>query len=81
MPNDGLVYIVRLDSSLSTLNYNYVRPESTVTATGVRAHVTFKFEPQVIQTGSAIALGSSILFGMLVIGGFFWERKKGQQGA
>lgn len=47
VPNDGLVYIVRLDSSLSTLNYNFVRPESTVTATGVRAHVTFKFKPQV----------------------------------
>jgi hypothetical protein len=43
--------------------------------------IEFIFEPQVIQTGSAIALGSSILFGMLVIGGFFWERKKGQQGA
>lgn len=43
--------------------------------------IEFKFEPQVIETGSAIALGSSILFGMLVIGGFFWERKKGQQGA
>lgn len=47
VPNDGLVYIVRLASSLSTFNYHYIRPESTVTATGVRAHVTFKFEPQV----------------------------------
>ena len=47
VPNDGQVYIVRLESSLSSLNYQYIRPESTVTATGVRAHVTFKFEPQV----------------------------------
>ena len=47
VPNDGLVYVVRLDSSLSTVNYHYTRPESTVTATEVRAHVSFKFEPQV----------------------------------
>ena len=47
VPNDGKVYVVRLVSTLSTLNYQYPRPESTVTATGVRAHVSFKFEPQV----------------------------------
>ncbi|XP_067042514.1 BOS complex subunit NOMO3-like [Acropora muricata] len=46
VPNDGKVYVVRLVSTLSTLNYQYPRPESTVTATGVRAHVSFKFEPQ-----------------------------------
>ena len=47
IPNDGMVYIVRLVSSLSTVNYQYTRPESTVTATGVRVHVPFNFEPQV----------------------------------
>ncbi|XP_068686037.1 BOS complex subunit NOMO3-like [Montipora foliosa] len=46
VPNDGKVYVVRLVSSLSTLNYQYTRPESTVTASGVRAHVSFNFEPQ-----------------------------------
>ena len=47
VPNDGQVYVVRLVSSLSTVNYHYTRPESTVTATGVRAHVSFNFVPQV----------------------------------
>ena len=50
VPNDGKVYVVRLVSSLSTVNYQYTRPESTVTASGVRAHVSFNFEPQVSKS-------------------------------
>ena len=67
VPNDGKVYVVRLVSTLSTLNYQYPRPESTVTATGVRAHVPFKFEPQVrkcIMRGDLVKfsrIGSSCL--------------------
>ncbi|MFB9058214.1 YfhO family protein [Mariniflexile ostreae] len=38
--------------------------------------VEFKFEPKVVQTGSSIALGSSVLFGLLLIGGLFYEFKK-----
>lgn len=38
--------------------------------------IEFKFEPQVVQTGSSIALVSSILFGLLLIGGLFYEFKK-----
>jgi hypothetical protein len=39
--------------------------------------IVFKFEPQVVQTGSMIALGSSVLFGLLLIGGvWFGFRKK-----
>ena len=56
VPNDGQVYIVRLESSLSSLNYQYIRPESTVTATGVRAHVTFKFEPQVWRASQFVCI-------------------------
>ena len=56
VPNDGQVYIVRLESSLSSLNYQYIRPESTVTATGVRAHVTFKFEPQVWRASQIVCI-------------------------
>ena len=56
VPNDGQVYIVRLESSLSSLNYQYIRPESTVTATGVRAHVTFKFEPQVLCASKFVCI-------------------------
>ncbi|WP_299229255.1 YfhO family protein [uncultured Psychroserpens sp.] len=33
--------------------------------------IEFKFEPQVIQTGSTISLMSSILFGLLLLGGIF----------
>tara|TARA_R110002049_G_scaffold306635_1_gene505448 strand:+ start:22992 stop:25388 length:2397 start_codon:yes stop_codon:yes gene_type:complete len=38
--------------------------------------VEFKFEPTVVQTGSSIALGSSIIFGILLIGGLFYEFRK-----
>ena len=37
--------------------------------------IEFKFEPQVIKTGSTIALSSSILFGLLLIGGLFYRFK------
>jgi hypothetical protein len=32
--------------------------------------IEFEFEPEIIQTGSKIALGSSILLGLIIIGGF-----------
>ncbi|MGM5471188.1 YfhO family protein [Flavobacteriaceae bacterium LMO-SS05] len=38
--------------------------------------IEFKFEPQVIKTGSRIALASSILLGLLILGGLFYEFKK-----
>ena len=38
--------------------------------------IEFKFDPQVIKTGSHIALASSILFGLLILGGLFYESKK-----
>nr|WP_298926994.1 YfhO family protein [uncultured Allomuricauda sp.] len=31
--------------------------------------IEFKFEPEIIQTGSKIALGSSILLGLIIVGG------------
>ncbi|MCD2259028.1 YfhO family protein [Psychroserpens luteolus] len=34
--------------------------------------IIFKFEPQVVQTGSMISLGSSIVFGLLLVGGFWF---------
>ena len=37
--------------------------------------VEFKFEPQVIQTGSKIALASSVLLILLAIGGLFYQLK------
>ena len=41
-----------------------------------RHTIEFKFEPQVVKTGSKIALGSSIVLVLLILGGLFWEFKK-----
>lgn len=39
--------------------------------------IEFKFEPQVVATGSSIALASSVLFGLLCLGGLFmWNRRR-----
>ncbi|SDR75217.1 YfhO family protein [Gramella sp. MAR_2010_147] len=38
--------------------------------------VVFKFEPEVVKTGSRIALISSILIGLVIIGGVGYELKK-----
>lgn len=35
--------------------------------------IEFKFEPKVIETGSKIALASSILLGLLIVGGLFFK--------
>ena len=35
--------------------------------------IVFKFDPQVIKTGSAITLASSILFALLLLGGLYYE--------
>ena len=40
--------------------------------------IEFKFEPQVIKTGSRIALGSTIILVLLFIGSLFYELKKKQ---
>lgn len=40
--------------------------------------VEFKFDPQVVKTGSTIALASSILVGLLLLGGLFYEFRKRQ---
>jgi len=38
--------------------------------------IEFKFEPQVVKTGSSIALVSSIGMLLLLMGGVYFERKK-----
>ena len=44
--------------------------------------IEFKFEPEVIQTGSMISLTSSIIFVLVVLGGiyFAFRRKEGKNG-
>ena len=41
--------------------------------------IEFKFEPQVIKTGSTVALASSILFGLLLLGSLFLRSKESQK--
>lgn len=38
--------------------------------------IEFKFDPQVVKTGSAISLASSILVGLLLVAGLFYEFRK-----
>jgi len=38
--------------------------------------VTFRFEPQVVNTGSSIALASSILLVLFILGGFYYKSRK-----
>jgi len=40
--------------------------------------IEFKFEPEVVKTGSGIALASSMLFGVLLLVGLYYEFKKKQ---
>ena len=39
--------------------------------------IEFKFEPQVVKTGSTITLISAVGMLLLLIGGVYFERKKG----
>ena len=42
--------------------------------------ITFRFEPAVVRTGSSIALASSVLFGLIMLGGgFYLYRRKNKQ--
>ena len=38
--------------------------------------IEFKFEPEVVETGSTIALASSAIFGVLLLLGIFYGFKK-----
>ena len=38
--------------------------------------IVFKFEPEVVKTGGTIALASSIIFGILLLGALFMELKR-----
>lgn len=38
--------------------------------------VTFRFEPEVVNTGSSIALASSIVLVLIILGGFYYKSRK-----
>ena len=60
--------------SVEHIPVNYVLRGLTVPA-GEHT-IEFKFEPQVVKTGSTISLSSSIILILLISGGLFWEFKK-----
>ncbi len=66
---------VSIDGKVST----HIRVDYTLRGMEIPAgnHVVeFKFDPDVVKTGSKIALASSVLFGFLLLGGLFYEFKK-----
>lgn len=38
--------------------------------------IEFKFEPEVVKTGSTVALASSVGMALLIVGGLYYERRK-----
>jgi hypothetical protein len=58
---------------------DYLRADYTLRALEIPAGkhtVEFKFEPQVVKTGSTIALASSVGTLFLILGGLYFERRK-----
>ncbi len=58
---------------------NHMRVNYTLRGMDVPAGshiIEFKFDPDVVKTGSRIALASSIFFGLLLLAGVFYEFKK-----
>ncbi len=62
------------DSPVEHLQVNYTLRGLPIPAG--KHKIEFKFEPQVVKTGSAITLTSSIVFILLLIGGVFYQYKK-----
>jgi uncharacterized membrane protein YfhO len=57
----------------------YLRADYVLRALPIPAgkhEVEFKFEPQVVQTGSTISLASSLGMVLLIVGGLYYERRK-----
>ena len=58
---------------------DYIKVDFVLRAMNIPAgshKIEFKFEPQVVKTGSTITLISSIGMLLLLVGGIFYERKK-----
>ncbi|NNK87787.1 MAG: hypothetical protein HKO90_05855, partial [Flavobacteriaceae bacterium] len=56
------------------IRVNYVLRGMTVPA-GDHT-ISFRFEPQVVRTGTQISLASSVIFVILLLGGVFWHYKQ-----
>lgn len=58
---------------------NHIRVNYTLRGMGIPSGnhiIEFKFDPEVVKSGSQIALASSLAFVLLLIGGLFYEFKK-----
>ncbi len=86
-PNSGLAVFSEMyyadgwNAFIDGEKANYFRADYALRAMEIpsgKHSVEFKFEPQVVKTGSTIALISSVLMLFLLIGGVYMERKKGK---
>jgi uncharacterized membrane protein YfhO len=68
-------WIARIDGKETPiLRVNYVLRGISIPAGNHK--IEFKFEPQVIKTGGTIALVSTFLMLLMLVGGIYFERKR-----
>lgn len=86
-PNSGLAVFSEMyyadgwNAFIDGKKANYFRADYALRAMEIpsgKHSIEFKFEPQVVKTGSTIALISSVLMLLLLIGGIYMKRKKGK---
>ena len=86
-PNSGLAVFSEMyyadgwNAFIDGKKVSYFRADYALRAMEIpsgKHSIEFKFEPQVVKTGSTIALISSVLMLFLLIGGVYMERKKGK---
>jgi hypothetical protein len=84
-PNNGLAVFSEMyyadgwNAYIDGKKANYFRADYALRAMEIpsgKHSIEFKFDPQVVKTGSTIALISSVLMLLLLIGGIYMERKK-----
>lgn len=84
-PNEGLAVFSEMyykngwNAYIDGKKVEYLQADYVLRALPIPAgkhSVEFKFEPQVVQTGSTITLVSSIGILLLLMGGIYFERKK-----
>ena len=63
-----------IDGEESHMRVNYTLRGMPIPAG--KHSIEFKFDPDVVKTGSKIALASSVLLGLLLLGGLFYEFRK-----
>jgi len=87
-PNSGLAVFSEMyyadgwNAFIDGKKANYFRANYALRAMEIpkgKHNIEFKFEPQVVKTGSTIALISSILMLLLLIGGVYFEQKKSKK--